>query len=183
MKIGCIGWGSLIWDPQGLLINKHWNEDGPHLPVEFLRKSDDGRLTLVLHEDFLPVPTLWSLMTTEDLDQAIESLMVREKCTTTRPIGAIRKSDPLPENGIKQTIHAWVQNKDLDAVIWTNLGPRFRDTNGVVPKKEEALEYLAQLPDSIKKLAETYIRRAPVSVKTQYRCEFEKAFGWTYTPN
>jgi beta-lactamase superfamily II metal-dependent hydrolase len=178
MKIGCIGWGSLIWDPRDLLIDKQWHENGPQLPVEFLRKSNDGRLTLVLCENFPLVQTLWSAMITDDIDKAVESLKVREECIGIRPIGVLRKIDPLPENAISSIIHAWLQTQELDAVIWTNLGPKFNDINGRIPTIDEAVEYLANLPESKKKLAEKYIRRTPMGVSTQYRSRFEKTLGW-----
>jgi len=45
-KIIVLGWGSLIWDPRELKIkNSEWQKDGPNLPIEFARISQDGRLT------------------------------------------------------------------------------------------------------------------------------------------
>ena len=78
MKIACLGWGSLIWRPGNLLIQREWFNDGPLLPVEFVRKSDNGRLTLVITETAKPVRTLWALMTTYNLDEAKESLRKRQ---------------------------------------------------------------------------------------------------------
>ena len=46
MKIAVLGWGSLIWDPKELDANNEWNNDGPFLPIEFARISNNGRLTL-----------------------------------------------------------------------------------------------------------------------------------------
>ncbi len=51
MTIVVLGWGSLYWAPRELRIRDGWQADGPHLPVEFVRVSSDGRLTLVLFEE------------------------------------------------------------------------------------------------------------------------------------
>lgn len=177
MKIACIGWGSLIWDPRDLLIDKNWHQDGPVLPIEFLRKSNDGRLTLVICEGFQLVPTLWCMMTTDDLDTAIDSLRGREGCRRAS-IGFVEKAAEPAQGSINNIIESWLQNHDLDAVIWTDLGPKFNDTDGRIPTLDEALVYLANLPESRKKLAENYIRRAPATVATNYRSAFEKTFGW-----
>jgi hypothetical protein len=53
---------SLIWNPEGLLIEGEWNENVPPLPIEYARKSLDGRLTLVIWEQAQPVKTLWAKM-------------------------------------------------------------------------------------------------------------------------
>jgi hypothetical protein len=45
MRIACVGWGSLVWDPRDLPVKGAWRPDGPRLPIEFARQSDNGRLT------------------------------------------------------------------------------------------------------------------------------------------
>ena len=78
MKIACIGWGSLVWRPENLQIQNKWFDDGPLLPIEFTRQSDNGRMTLIIDDSSSFVRTLWALMTVEDLPTAIKSLEERE---------------------------------------------------------------------------------------------------------
>ncbi len=75
MKIACIGWGSLVWQPKDLIIQNEWHSDGPMLPVEFIRQSENGRLTLVITQNATPVRTLWALMSTTEIEQARRSLL------------------------------------------------------------------------------------------------------------
>jgi len=93
MKIACLGWGSLIWNPGSLLIRREWFNDGPLLPIEYSRISNDGRLTLVITENVKPIRTLWALMATEDLAEAKKSLKEREGCKYESDIGSISIND------------------------------------------------------------------------------------------
>lgn len=56
--IVCLGWGSLIWDQKNLPVKGQWHEDGPSLPVEFVRQSINGRLTLVIDQSSQLMPVL-----------------------------------------------------------------------------------------------------------------------------
>lgn len=76
-KIACLGWKSLIWDPHELPVSSEWFSDGPMLPVEFLRKSGKGRITLVLDQQANPMPGLWSLLEVADLRAATIALPQR----------------------------------------------------------------------------------------------------------
>ena len=49
-----------------LNIENKWFEDGPLLPIEFTRQSDNGRMTLIIDNAAKPVRTLWALMTSEN---------------------------------------------------------------------------------------------------------------------
>lgn len=74
MNIAVIGWGSLIWCPRTLQIEPGWHRDGPMLPIEFARKSSDGRLTLVIHAGCRKQRTYWANSSCERLCDAIETL-------------------------------------------------------------------------------------------------------------
>lgn len=183
MKIACLGWGSLIWRPENLSIQREWYSDGPILPIEFARKSKDGRLTLVITEGVKPVRTLWALMATPDLNIAKTSLQIREGISDKNidsSIGTILANEQLgSENSTRQTIRTWMASIAIDAVIWTNLPPKF-NKDGVSPSLNEAVTYLVNLDINTRTYAEEYIRRAPRQIDTDFRREFEKRWGWTY---
>ncbi|MNK11846.1 hypothetical protein D3C87_298950 [compost metagenome] len=181
MKIACLGWGSLLWDPQDLLIDKQWNVNGPLLPVEFCRQSGNGRMTLVINRDSIPLRVLWSLVTTIDPDIAIESLRVREGIPKGRRddyIGVLHSDEVVSDDPIRNTLILWLQDVGLDAVIWTDLPPKFNEINGQKPSKEEAIAYLRNLEGNARDAAEEYIRRAPAQIMTDYRRAFENELGW-----
>lgn len=181
MKIGCLGWGSLIWRPDALLIQRQWFVDGPILPIEFLRQSNDGRLTLVLAKNARPVRVLWAMLATDDLQLAVKSLATREGISERnipKSVGSLTTTEVVQDE-IKAEIQRWAKHTGLDAVIWTNLGPKFKGDNDVAPSIQQAKDYLASLDANTRAIAEEYIRRAPKQVDTDYRREFERTFGWT----
>lgn len=127
MTIACIGWGSLVWDPRELPLKAGWKPDGPTLPVEFARQSDNGRITLVLTPGAEAVVTLWCELNVRTLADAVASLARREgisaKNAPTR-IGrwpATAVNDPAIPDGLA----SWANGNGLDGVVWTALGPRF----------------------------------------------------------
>jgi hypothetical protein len=181
MKIACLGWGSLIWRPESLLIRREWFADGPILPIEFTRKSNDGRLTLVISETAQPVRTLWALMATDNLETAKNSLMIREGISAANlnvSIGAVSVIENT-DDVIKNVIKNWAIELGLDAVIWTSLKSKFKEV-GVAPSLEEAVFYLRSLDVNKRSIAEEYIRKAPKQIDTEFRRKFEIEFGWKY---
>ncbi len=181
MKIACLGWGSLIWRPDNLLIRREWFLDGPILPIEYARQSKDGRLTLVITKNAKPVRTLWALMATTDLAIAKSSLLKRERIPENKmeiSIGSVTAEEENTE-GIKLTIQNWATTLKLDAVIWTNLPPKFNNTENRIPTIAEAISYLYSLDIHSRSTAEEYIRKTPQQIDSEYRRKFETEFGWT----
>ena len=78
MKIAILGWGSLIWLPKDLNFdtNSGWKENGPVLPIEFARISQDGRLTLVITPNGTEVTTLYSVSSFDSLDLATQRIKI-----------------------------------------------------------------------------------------------------------
>jgi hypothetical protein len=178
MTIGCLGWGSLVWDPRDLPLRGEWFLDGPLIPIEFSRQSQDGRITLVIDTRAKLVRSLWAILSVDDLDAAISSLARREGITNNlrEKIGRWAGTDD--ENVVTRAIGTWAQRAGLDAVVWTALSPKF---NGQPkrPSKTRLLKYLRDLPSEKQRRAETYIRKAPRQIDTDFRRAIELRLGWT----
>jgi hypothetical protein len=100
--IACLGWGSLIWDPGDLPVQRQWFTDGPFLQVEFLRQSKDGLLTLVLDHSASVVRSLWAVMDAGTVDEAKE---------------ALRKREDIPEPNARKHIKAWARGDAAPTLI------------------------------------------------------------------
>ncbi|WP_299010910.1 hypothetical protein [uncultured Tenacibaculum sp.] len=185
MKIAILGWGSLIWQPKSLFYDKKfgWKEDGPKLPIEFSRISKNGRLTLVIDKEANLVQTLYTLSNHDKLDEAILNLAIREGSKQSAIGYYNKKNNTFTPNNFefKESIKKWIILKEFDAVIWTNLGVKFKyEINNIKVniKPTDRLEYLKDLNKSKSSLAEEYIRKTPSQIKTQWRKVFEENLDW-----
>jgi hypothetical protein len=182
MNITILGWGSLVPDPRGLPIAGGWRQGGPVLPIEFSRISKNGQragcLTLVIDEAHgSEVPTHYAVSTRTELAQAITDLQERESTPNRENVGfcniTTRQDSPRARqkhpNALAR-IRDWAERNGLDAVVWTALGPRFKDgPAGVSFTPAAALDYLNRLPPVTKELALQYIRTAPPQTMTAFR--------------
>lgn len=185
MKIAILGWGSLIWDPRNLEIDKimgnnGWYSDGPMLPIEFARISKDERLTLVILDGKVDVQTLFAISKFTEIEQAINDLSMREGCSKNQ-IGFFVKSHCRfhSKSNILNNIESWIRQKEeFEAVIWTDLSMNFKEKIGQDFSVENSINYLKNLPIDVKVRAEQYFRRAPTSIDTVIRRKAEIEFGW-----
>ena len=172
MKIVVLAWGSLVWDPRKLKVGKTWHENGPCLPIEFARKSKDGRLTLVIYPQAKQVTTLWALSTCATVEEAMENLRKREK-SALRGIGWWRadRDEQILEGttDYRITIAAWGLEKKFDAVIWTDLSTNFEEEVKKPVTKDAVCEYIRTLAGEKKDAALAYIRKAPEQIETDFR--------------
>jgi len=178
MAIACLGWGSLIWNPRELPIQRQWFEDGPMIRAEFLRWSKTGAITLVLHDTGTKVRSLWAVMDTNDVAVAQKALAVREGVGKKLDrIGVWNASQPSPD--LITDLPEWAAARGISSVIWTALKPKFRDEEGEVPSAEQVLAHLRELRGAERVVAERYIRRTPRQTDTAYRRAIEAEIGWT----
>ena len=184
--IVCLGWGSLIWDPRCLPIVDclHWHRDGPALPVEFARKSQDGRITLVVAEDTNCIPVLWKELDVRSLEEARKVLHERE-CKYESDIGiwsaTCSSADPGNiQHAVAEDIGAWAEAKGVEGVVWTALGPNFDNDRRTKPNCDRIISYLKDLVERNEhRNAEMYVRSAPSQIRTAYRERIERELGWT----
>lgn len=160
--IACLGWGSLVWDPRELPIQRTWFRDGPFLRVEFLRQSKDNRITLVLDSSATPVRSLWAVMDSGDLATTKEALRKREDCKEAH-IASWSHGDATPLNIVG--LPEWAAARGVDAAIWTGLPPKF-GTEERRPSIVEVLTHLRGMTGAARDAAENYVRRAPRQIDT-----------------
>jgi hypothetical protein len=177
MSIACVGWGSLIWEPRTLPVTGEWHADGPKLPLEFVRQSQDGRITLAIDfEAGSSVDTLWARLNVKDLEEARQVLADREGLPSTRRIGQWpSKNTDIVTNNIGQ----WAKARNLDGVVWTALPAKFKGEDMRAPTAKELVAYLQSLAPDVQARAEEYVRRTPAQIKTRFRQLLEERFGWT----
>lgn len=187
-RIAVLGWGSLIWDPGELAIASRWHVDGPCLPIEFTRKSNGMRVTLVIVPGYgILSRTYWALSVFEDVGAAAENLREREGCTSLKPIhaadGETRWSvggGNKPDDRVGRTITEWVSGRDgVDVVIWTGLKPKtFNPRSQRAPLASQVITFLRSLNPAYEQVAREYVEKAPASIKTPVRQAIEEELDW-----
>lgn len=176
--IACLGWGSLIWDPRALPIRAEWERDGPNLPIEFARQSSDGRVTLVIAPGVRSLPTLWTQMQCADVGAARAALASREG-TRESSIGVwLRARGTKAQWDGADILQNWATERDITAVVWTALKPKWNGVSGQIPSEADIVHYLRHLKEPTRAAAEAYIRNAPKQIRTAYRTVIEHELGW-----
>jgi hypothetical protein len=183
-KIAFLGWGSLVWDQRTLKTRGDWQENGPDVKVEFLRRSGGTTnspqeyLSLVLNESGTRVQSLWAVADHDTLDGAKGDLWARETPTgkTGQAIHSWRKGEKTPN--LIYDLDKWADKNGVEAVVWTGLKCKWIK-NGLLPSTEDAIRWLKELRDAGKAdFAEQYIRKAPRQIDTAYRQSFIRELGW-----
>ncbi len=183
MLIACLGWGSLVWNPGDLPLGATWFQDGPLLPIEFARKSQDGRISLVLVSSSHPlVRSLWRPMSVSNLTDARRALGTREcpgrdipeSCADYWPRGSRNRF-------VIGRVGTWARQMQLDAVVWTNLPPKSPNGKTKTPSTSEVLVYLRGLHGPSRLEARRYVSMTPRQIDTPYRKVIEQSLHWHCT--
>lgn len=152
---------------------------GPFIRVEFLRKSNNGRITLVLDESAPAVRSLWAVMDATEIEPAVEALHEREgvpQKNKLKGLGRWVTGKPSPENIVG--LPDWAHANGIDGVVWTALGHKLHDS-GARATAEDITAYLRGLTGRVREDAERYIRYALPQTDMPYRRAIEAALGWT----
>lgn len=177
MRIAVLGWGSLIKTAhvRGLEISSDWKADGPVLPIEFSRISQSGDragiLTLVLDEqNGTNVSVYYAVSSNVNLNEAIKNLRIVENISLNYSISYVnllknseRKFARKFHRTSCETIRTWAQINNFEGVVWTSLLPNFETISKLPFTVENAVRYVADLPEPLKTRAMEYIRESPVS--------------------
>lgn len=166
MRVVCLGWGSLIWDPRDLPLGSEWFRDGPSLPIEFSRVGDGGELATAICLDAPTCEVLWAHLNIQSLDLAVQALRDREQIPDERADG-VGIYIVTPES--QGVLGKWASVRGIDAVIWTDLPPRFQGKEGLLPSLGDAVSYLKSLDGKTRAHAWEYIKRVPAQIDTPYR--------------
>lgn len=185
-QIAVIGWGSLIWCPGSLAIESRWRSDGPKLPLEFARISQDGRLTLVLLPSAPMQGTYWATCKHSSLELARENLRQREG-TNIADIHFLNRTGDFSDRSSAAVIAAvseWLKgNAFLSAVIWTGLPSNWPSKRDTVFTDQNAILYLEELEATKENNRATYTRareyvvNAPPLINTPVRRAM-RSKGW-----
>ena len=164
MKICYIAWGSLIWDwdistfkpkfkPEFKL---NWKRDlKMKLPIEFARKSQDGRITLVIDTiNGSEIPIWYSECPFKNLNNAIRALRKREKTTvnnigyfgsfydtSTSKVVYIHRNYNLTDRYLPE-LEKFLARNDFDTCIWTDLAPNIAVTRPFKLNYDAVCKYL-----------------------------------------
>ena len=175
--IVCLGWGSLVWEPGELKVVGKWKRDGPDLPVEYLRHSRDGRLTLVIDSAVPCSQVLWAQMDYVNAIDAKENLRIREGKIKDEHVGVWKTGQNNPR--YLPDLHTWAERVGAETVIWTALPPKFENIDYKKPNIEDAIAHIENLSAQSKRLAEEYVRKTPAQIRTPFRIKFEEYFNWS----
>jgi hypothetical protein len=172
-----------VWQPTKrdvtLAHDGDWHTDGPQLPIEFARRTNDGWISLVIVPGAEHLSsTLWTMSALSDLDEAHDNLRRREGTSTPRIHGVHRGGGPIgePVTEIADAVAGWIPD-GVDYALWTGLPPEptWLHEGRVVP--EAVLSHAHGLDGETRRVAREYVANAPDQTATPLRPRLLAALG------
>ena len=166
-RIVYLGWGSLLWDSEGLKVYE-WQRTDLKLPLEFSRASDGGfgRLTLVIDTKNGTENRVWAADTEhKNINAAIKAIRKREGSKNPRSIAYVdvkkdtQRVTHTPPH-IVTRIEEYAKKHGYDVVIWTDLSSNWVELKYSPFTNENVINYFRFLPMSIQVKVLTYIYQA-----------------------
>ncbi len=176
-RYAIIGWGSLIWDLDGLgeHVRGGWAMGvGPRLPMEFTRVSPKRRRALVVCLD--PVHgvdcgTSVIASARSRVEAAVEDLARRERAPLEH-IGALCRESGRSQGSkpaVAEAVRRWCEAEGWAGAVWTDLPSNFETELGEAFSVPRALAYLRTLEGAALDEAVRYIEQAPPGTDTPLR--------------
>ena len=180
MKIAILAWDSLLVNSKDMFIEK-WRRNGPVLPLEFSRISEDGKLTVVIDcNGGANNKVFYTISKHQSIDNVIKEILSKEKINYEN-LGVLNVENKtgsprifVYDKIIIDNITDWAKKNKIDTVIWIALGRKFKDKIGIRFSSLNALNYFLSLDGKTEKLALYYLRRVPKQIKTPTRLLLEK---------
>jgi hypothetical protein len=118
-------------------------------------------------------------MSVASVTEARKALGKRECSESSKPGNCVDYWPGGSRNGnISRQVEQWAKKSQIDAVVWTNLPPKFNGKDQKIPTSQEVVNYLRGRQGEEREKAEEYIRRAPRQIDTNYRRAIEQELGW-----
>ncbi|HDH27016.1 MAG TPA: hypothetical protein ENH00_12615 [Actinobacteria bacterium] len=83
-----------------------------------------------------------------------------------------------PDPKVGEAVLEWLDTHDVDAAVWTELGPETFNPTGETPLTDQVVTFLRSLDRAAKHYAREYVEFAPVAVDTPVRKAIERELGW-----
>lgn len=170
-KIAIVAWNDSVVNPKNLstVVGK-FQKGGPNLRIEFSRISTSGHLTPVLDAKAPATETFFAVAKGNNLKKVAAELAKREGITKNMDrIGFVSLKDMAANNRSMQkhpdvctAIADWAQKKGFSAVVWQELGKRFKNKIKIAFNNQNALNYLEGLNKKNRERAIRYIQLCPV---------------------
>ena len=191
MRIGILGWGSLLWETEtdkAIEFDKHhknWKCDGPLLKLEFSRISctRDGALTLVLDYDNggNRSQVAYALSKRKLPEDAVCDLRCREGTVLERigcyfADGSDKTRWAGAHEDAQKAIKGWAKGR-VDIVVWTALASNLCQKEGET-LLDAARRHVKSLDDKGRAKAAKYVWCAPDFIDTSLQKELKSWLPW-----